>query len=63
MQAPLLVLATLSIAQIYNLWQIYQRGLFRRRRAIRERVAFMLWVMAQEDDGPRRTPAELETVF
>ena len=36
--------ATLAVATIYCLWRF---DYFRRARTLRERVAYMLWVMAE----------------
>ena len=38
----------LAVAMIYCLWQIYRRHWWRRHQLLRQRVAYMLWVMAQE---------------
>jgi hypothetical protein len=39
---------TLAIAGIYCLWQFYYRDRIRHVRILRERVAFMLWTLAQQ---------------
>jgi hypothetical protein len=39
-------LAALAVAGIYYGWRAYFHTLLRRQRTLRERVAFMLWVMA-----------------
>jgi hypothetical protein len=39
---------TLMVSVIYCLWSAYRLSRLRRLRVLRERVAFMLWVMAQE---------------
>ena len=38
--------STLAVSVIYCVWQAYRRTRYRRERALRERVAYMLWVMA-----------------
>jgi hypothetical protein len=40
-------LATLAVAGIYYGWRAYFAALLRRQRTLRERVAYMLWVMAK----------------
>ena len=55
MSAMLPSVSTLAISVIYCLWQAYQRQERKRRqRQLRERVAYMLWVMAQRLDNPSR---------
>jgi hypothetical protein len=45
--------ATLAVAGIYYVWRVYQLAQFKRQRTLRERVAYMLWVMANRgDDQP-----------
>lgn len=39
---------TLAVSCIYCLWWTYQQRAIVRRRVLRERVAYMLWVMATE---------------
>jgi hypothetical protein len=52
---------TLAVSVIYCLWQAYRLSRLRRERVLRERVTFMLWVMAHElEEGdsiisPRRS--------
>ena len=41
--------ATLAVSTIYMVWYEYQRFQARRRVHLRERVTYMLWVMA---NGP-----------
>jgi hypothetical protein len=41
--------ATLSVTSIYYLWRTYDLVLHERQRRLRQRVAFMLWVMATAD--------------
>jgi hypothetical protein len=55
MSAILPSLSTLAVSAIFCIWQAYQRyELARRHRQLRERVAYMLWVMAQRLDSPSR---------
>jgi hypothetical protein len=37
-----------AISAIYYAWEIYRRDVLRRERRLRERVAYMLWVCANE---------------
>ena len=39
-------MATIAISTIYTLWQSYRQTQMRRQDQLRERVAFMLWQMA-----------------
>jgi hypothetical protein len=45
---PLISLSapTLAVALIYCIWQRYCQARLRQERTLRERVAYMLWVMA-----------------
>ncbi len=43
--------AALAVALIFYLWRTYRHLLLRRQRQLRERVAYMLWVMAQRAGG------------
>jgi hypothetical protein len=55
MNAILPSLSTLAVSVIYCIWQAYVRyELAARHRQLRERVAYMLWVMAQRIDNPSR---------
>ncbi len=40
--------AALAVACIFYTWRAYAYGLAQRERALRERVAYMLWVMANQ---------------
>jgi hypothetical protein len=40
--------AALAVASIYYVWKSYFQLQLRRERALRERVAHMLWIMAQQ---------------
>ena len=46
MQSICCSLATLAVAGIYYAWRAYHSEQVRRERCLRERVAYMLWVMA-----------------
>jgi hypothetical protein len=50
MQVFSTVVAAVSVAAIFCIWRGYADILLRRRRALRERVAYMLWVAAEEAD-------------
>lgn len=43
-------IAALAVASIYYLWRAYHRDEIRRKRVLRERVAYMLWVMANRNE-------------
>ena len=53
MRALLPSMSTLAVSMIYCAWQAYRRSRLRHERVLRERVAYMLWVMAQrvKDQG------------
>jgi hypothetical protein len=38
--------ATLAVASIFYTWRRYQDILMQKQRTLRERVTYMLWVMA-----------------
>jgi hypothetical protein len=57
MQPIWLNVAALAVALIFYLWKSHRQILERRRRAVRDRVTYMLWVMAEEQEG-----AEAQTV-
>lgn len=40
-------LAALTVAGLFYYWRGYMHHLLHRERILRERVAYMLWVMAQ----------------
>ena len=46
MHAMLPTVSTVAVSLIYCLWGAYRRTQERRHQALRERVAYMLWVMA-----------------
>lgn len=39
-------IATLAVASIYYTWRAYKEWLDHRDHTLRERVAYMLWIMA-----------------
>ena len=39
---------TLAVASIYCIWRSYNELWFRKHVTLRERVTYMLWVMANE---------------
>jgi hypothetical protein len=41
-------LPTLAVSAIYCVWYSYQAERLRRDRVLRERVAYMLWVVASQ---------------
>jgi hypothetical protein len=45
-------LPALTIAVIFRAYQAYLQARRRRERALRDRVTYMLWVMAHEEDEP-----------
>ncbi len=47
--------AALSVALLYYTWRAYHQARLVRDRVLRERVAYMLWVVAERMDT-RRTP-------
>jgi hypothetical protein len=48
MQAIWCSIAALTVACIYYSWRAYSSKQMRRERALRERVTYMLWVMANQ---------------
>lgn len=40
--------ATLAVASIYYVWKVYIQARLQRERMLRERVAYMLWVLAHD---------------
>lgn len=42
--------ATVAVASIYYVWKLYLQAKLQREKTLRERVAYMLWVMAHEDE-------------
>ena len=47
MQLFVFTYPTLAVSAIYCIWQAYRRALALRDRVLRERVAYMLWILAQ----------------
>ena len=45
-------LPTLLVTTLYYFWQVYHREWRRRRHVLRQRVAYMLWVVAQRMGSP-----------
>jgi hypothetical protein len=45
----------LAVAVIYYVWRAYDQVHARRHRTLRERVAYMLWVMADQQASQRKT--------
>jgi hypothetical protein len=41
-------LCTLAVVGIYCIWRVYVQAQVRRQRTLRERVTYMLWVMANQ---------------
>jgi hypothetical protein len=50
MQPILTSVPVLAVSMIFCLWHGYLRLMLRRESTLRERVAYMLWVMATETD-------------
>jgi hypothetical protein len=42
--------AALAVALLYYIWRAYDQAQLARRRILRERVAYMLWVTAERMD-------------
>jgi hypothetical protein len=51
MQPIVTNVAALAVASLFYLWRAHHRAC-QQRRHLRERVAYMLWEMAQRMDGP-----------
>jgi hypothetical protein len=47
--------AALTVALIFYLWRSHHHFVLRRRRVLRERVAYMLWMMADKVEGRSQT--------
>jgi hypothetical protein len=50
MQPVLASVPTLAVTAVFYVWHAYRRVQFQQRRRLCERVAYMLWVMANLDD-------------
>ena len=48
MQSLLTALPTLTVSAIYCVWNLYRVAQRQRQRRLRERVAYLLWVVATE---------------
>ena len=48
MQALLISWPTLMVSAIYCFWYEYRQARLRKEQRLRERVTYMLWVMATE---------------
>ena len=46
--------AALAVALIYYIWRAYHQTRLARERMLRQRVAYMLWVMADGVEGGSR---------
>jgi hypothetical protein len=47
-------LPAITVSAIFVAWNVARRERQQRDRLLRERVAYMLWVAAHQDDPPRR---------
>jgi hypothetical protein len=45
-------LAALTVAALYYLWRSLDRAQRRREQTLRQRVAYMLWSLAERGDRP-----------
>ncbi len=50
MQLLVTTLPTLAVSTLYCFWNLYRLYVHQRERRLRERVTYMLWVMASELD-------------
>ncbi len=48
MQPIVTNMAALAVATLYYLWRAHHQSRQRRERTLRERVVYMLWVMADQ---------------
>lgn len=46
MQTIVCNVSALAVASLFYYWRSYREGRVRHQRVLRERVAYMLWVMA-----------------
>jgi hypothetical protein len=46
MQVVLCNAAALAVAGLFYYWRAYREGMVQREQALRQRVSYMLWVMA-----------------
>lgn len=49
--------AALTVALLYYMWRSYHQARMARQRVLRERVAYMLWVVAERIEGGSRMVA------
>jgi hypothetical protein len=47
--------AALVVALLYYIWRSYHHARLARQRVLRERVAYLLWVIAERIDSPSRS--------
>ena len=59
MQPIVTNIAALAVATLYYLWRAHHQTRQRRQRVLRQRIAYMLWVMA---DQVRSTDSGLSMV-
>jgi hypothetical protein len=52
MQPIVANVAALAVATLYYLWRAHYQTRLQRLRALRRRVAYMLWVMAEQIEQP-----------
>lgn len=52
MQPIVANVAALAVATLFYLWRAHYQTRLRRLRALRRRVAYMLWVMAEQIEQP-----------
>jgi hypothetical protein len=50
MQAICPSVAALAVASIFYVWRAYFQSQLHQKRALSERLAYMLWVMAQQPE-------------
>jgi hypothetical protein len=50
MSAFVCAVSAMSVALLYSTWHAYHQKIVQRQQLLRERVAYMLWVMA---NGPQ----------
>jgi len=50
MQPLVTALPTLTVSVLYCFWNFYRLVQYQRQRRLRERVAYMLWIVATEGE-------------
>jgi hypothetical protein len=55
MQPLLCPVAALAVTLLFYAWRTYEKTRAARERLLRERVAYMLWVVADPADGRKHT--------